>query len=115
MFHTTLSKGKHIALRKKERYIIRAQVKETGKYCVIRAQAKGTGKYYVIRAQVKGTGNYCMIVQVKRTGRYIIRAQVKGTGKYCKPTSKDRVTNQANRQTTDLENQSHKTGSNTSI
>ena len=30
MFHTTLSKGKHIALRKKERYIIRAQVKGTG-------------------------------------------------------------------------------------
>ena len=69
MFHTTLSKGKHIALRKKERYTIRAQVKGTGKYCVIRAQVKGTGKYCVIRAQVKGTGT-CY-----------------------KPGSKDRVTN----------------------
>ena len=82
MFHTTLSKGKHITLRKKERYIIRAQVKGTGKYCVIRAQVKGTGKYCVIRAQVKGTGKYC-----------VIRAQVKGTGICYKPGSKDRVTN----------------------
>ena len=80
MFHTTLSKGEHIVLRKKEKYIIKAQVKGTGKYCVIRAQVKGTGKY-------------CINVQVKRTGRYIIRAQVKGTGKYYKPKSKDRVTN----------------------
>ena len=80
MFHTTLSKGKHIVQRKKERYIIRAQKKGIGKYCVI-------------RAQVTGTGNYCINVQVKRTRRYSIRAQVKGTGKYCKPGSKDRVTN----------------------
>ena len=43
MFLTTLSKGKHIALRKKERYVIRAQVKGTGKYRVIRAQVIGTG------------------------------------------------------------------------
>ena len=82
MFHTTLSKGKYIALRKKERYIIRAQVKGTGKYCVIRAQMKGTGKYCVIRAQVKGTGKYC-----------VIRAQVIGTGICYKPRLRDRVTN----------------------
>ena len=53
MFHTTLSKGKHIAQGKKERYI---------------------------RAQVKGTGKYCIEAQVKRTGRHIIRTQAKGTG-----------------------------------
>ena len=82
MFHTTLSKGKHIALRKKERYIIRAQVKGTEKYCVIRAQVKGTEKHCVIRAQVKQTGKYC-----------VIRAQAKGTAIYYKPGSKDRVTN----------------------
>ena len=80
MFHTTLSKGKHIVQRKKEGYIIRAQVKGTGKYCVT-------------RAQVTGTGNYCIKIQVKRTGRYIIRTQVKGTGKHCKPGSKEKVTN----------------------
>ena len=99
MFHTTLSKGKHIALRKKKRYIIRAQVKGTGKYCVIRAQVKGTGKYCVIRAQVKGTG-VCY-----------------------RPRSKDRVTNHCmytnQPRSTDrvynLKNQSHKTGNNTSI
>ena len=109
MFHTTLSKGKHIALRKKERYIIRAQVKGTGKYCVIRAQVKGTGKYCVIRAQVKGTGKYC-----------VIRAQVIGTGICYKPRSRDRVTNcmytnqpRSTDRAYDLENQSHKTGNNT--
>ena len=39
MFHTTLSKGKHIAQRKKERYI-RAHVKGTGKH-IIESQEKG--------------------------------------------------------------------------
>ena len=80
MFHSTLPKGKHIALTKKEK-------------CIIIAQVKGTGKYCVIRAQVKGPGNHCINVQVKRTGRHIIRDQVKGKGKYYKPGSKDRVTN----------------------
>ena len=80
MFHTTLSKGKHIAPRKKERYVIRAQVKGTGKYCVIRAQVIGTGTYCVIRAQVKGTGKYCVIgAQVKGTGN-MLQARVKGQG-----------------------------------
>ena len=61
MLHTTLSKGKHTAQRKKERYIT---------------------------AQVKGTGEFCIIeVQVKRTGRHIIGAQ-KRDRKYCKPGSK---------------------------
>ena len=58
MFDKTLSKGKHIAQRKKERYI---------------------------RAQVKGTGKYCIEVQVKRTGRHIIRTQAKGTGNIANP------------------------------
>ena len=42
MFHTTLSKGKHIAQRKKERYI-RARVKGTGEFCISESQGKGTG------------------------------------------------------------------------
>ena len=64
MLHTTLSKGKHIAQRKKERYI--------------RAQVKGTGEFCVVKSQVTGTGKYCIEVQVKRTGRHIIRAQAQG-------------------------------------
>ena len=38
MLHTTLSKGKQIAQRKKERYI-KVQVKRTGRH-IIRAQKK---------------------------------------------------------------------------
>ena len=109
MFHITLSKGKHIAQGKKERYITKVQVKRTGRY--------------IIRAQVKGTGKYCIKVQVKRTGRYIIRAHVKGTGKFaslgqktglliiCVYTNQPRSLDRAY----DLDNQSHKTGNNKSI
>ena len=113
MFHTTLSKGKHIAQKKKERYIIKVQVKRTGRY-IIRAQVKGTGTY-CIKVQVKRTGRHSIKVQVKRTGRHIIRAQVKGTGKYCKPGSKDTNQPRSIDRAYDLENQSHKTGNNTSI
>ena len=57
MSHTTLSKGKHNALKEKEKYIIRTQVKGTGKYCVIRAQVKGTGKYYKPRSKDRVTNH----------------------------------------------------------
>ena len=95
MFHTTLSKGKHITQRKKERYI---------------------------RAHVKGTGKFCNKVQVKRTGKHIIESQEKGQ-EILKPRSKERVltiymyTNQPRSidRAYNLKNQSHKTGNNISI
>ena len=43
MFHTTLSKGKHTAQRKKERYI-GVQVKRTGKH-TIESQEKRDRRY----------------------------------------------------------------------